>query len=97
MAGEKILIVDDDADMRELIKLYMKDNGFQVVSAVDGIEALDIVKQETLDLIILDVMMPRLDGFELCQEIKTFTDIPIIFLSSKQDDMDKILGLGGRC
>ncbi|QGH36726.1 response regulator [Gracilibacillus salitolerans] len=94
MASEKILIVDDDADMRTILELYMKENGYQVLSAADGLEALARVEQEAPDLIILDVMMPKLDGYELCQEIKKIIDIPIIFLSSKQDDMDKILGLG---
>ncbi|MGP4039155.1 response regulator transcription factor [Gracilibacillus sp. D59] len=94
MASEKILIVDDDADMRTILELYMKENGYQVLEAEDGVDALTMVEQESPDLIILDVMMPRLDGYELCQEIKKMTDIPVIFLSSKQDDMDKILGLG---
>ncbi|SFL71405.1 DNA-binding response regulator, OmpR family, contains REC and winged-helix (wHTH) domain [Gracilibacillus orientalis] len=94
MASEKILIVDDDADMRTILELYLKENGYQVLAAEDGVAALTMVEKESPDLIILDVIMPRLDGFELCQEIKKIIDIPIIFLSSKQDDMDKILGLG---
>ncbi|WP_193568289.1 response regulator transcription factor [Gracilibacillus saliphilus] len=94
VASEKILIVDDDADMRNILELYLTENGYQVLSAEDGLEALAMVERETPDLIILDVMMPKLDGYELCQEIKKIIDIPIIFLSSKQDDMDKILGLG---
>ncbi|WP_194287328.1 response regulator transcription factor [Gracilibacillus oryzae] len=93
MASETILIVDDDQDIRSLIELYMKSNGYNVLVASDGIEALAMVEQQLPDLIILDVMMPRLDGYELCQELKKITDIPIIFLSSKNDDMDKILAL----
>ncbi|MGN8646139.1 response regulator transcription factor [Gracilibacillus sp. HCP3S3_G5_1] len=94
LASEKILIVDDDADMRNILELYLKENSYQVLSAEDGVEALKIIRQNAPDLIILDVVMPKLDGYELCQEIKKIIDIPIIFLSSKQDDMDKILGLG---
>ncbi|SES16048.1 DNA-binding response regulator, OmpR family, contains REC and winged-helix (wHTH) domain [Gracilibacillus ureilyticus] len=93
MASEKILIVDDDEDIRRLLELYMTSNGYHILLAEDGMEALTIVEQELPDLIILDVMMPKLDGYELCQELKKITDIPIIFLSSKQEDMDKILAL----
>ncbi len=94
MASETILIVDDDIDMRTILELYMKEQGYRVLSAGDGLEALTVVEKGLPDLILLDVMMPNLDGFEFCQELRKITDIPIIFLSSKQDDMDKILGLG---
>ncbi|MFC4402452.1 response regulator transcription factor [Gracilibacillus xinjiangensis] len=94
MASERILIVDDDPDIRTLLELYIKENGYQVLIAEDGIDALTIVRKTLPDLIMLDVMMPRLDGYELCQELRKTTDIPILFLSSKQDDIDKILALG---
>ncbi|UOQ49888.1 response regulator transcription factor [Gracilibacillus caseinilyticus] len=94
MAGEKILIADDDHDIQIIISMYMKENGYQVLTAADGIEALQIVEKETPDLIILDVMMPKLDGYELCQALQKITDVPILFFSSKHEDVDKILGLG---
>lgn len=94
MANEKILIVDDDPDMREVLQLYMEKNGFRVCTAIDGFSALQMVEQENPELIILDVMMPRLDGFELCQYIRRKTDVPVLFFTSKNDDIDQIMGLG---
>lgn len=94
MANEKILLVDDDPDMLEVMTLYLKNNAFQTVTAEDGYRAIAIVEKEEPELIILDVKMPDLDGFELCQIIRKKTDAPILFLSSKTGDMDKIIGLG---
>lgn len=94
MANEKILIVDDDPDMLELVALYMRKNGYDVLIAEDGFKAIAVVEKEEPELIILDVTMPHLDGFELCQIIRRQTDVPILFLSSREDDIDKILGLG---
>ncbi|MDL4839069.1 response regulator transcription factor [Aquibacillus rhizosphaerae] len=94
MASEKILLVDDDLDMTKILELYMKNNGYVVYTANDGLDAFSIIEHTPPDLIILDVMMPNLDGFELCQLIRKKTDVPILFLSSKEDDMDTILGLG---
>ncbi|MEC5423107.1 response regulator transcription factor [Virgibacillus sp. C22-A2] len=94
MASEKILLVDDDFDMREVVKLYLEKNGYTVYTAEGGVQAMNIVGEVNPELIVLDVMMPHLDGFELCQIIRKQTDVPILFLSSKDEDMDKILGLG---
>lgn len=94
VAGEKVLVADDDEDIRHVIEMYLKKDGYRVVMAVDGTTALDCVKTDSPDLIILDVIMPGLDGFEVCQAIRKETDVPILFLSAKESDMDKILGLG---
>lgn len=94
MANEKILLVDDDPDMLEVVALYLTKNGYRVLIADDGFKAITVVEQEEPELIILDVTMPDLDGFELCQIIRRKTEVPILFLSSRDDDMDKIMGLG---
>lgn len=94
MANETILVVDDDLDMQEVLSLYLKKNGFIVFTADDGFSALSIVEEHVPDLIILDVMMPNLDGFELCQYIRRKTNVPILFFSSMVEDADKVLGLG---
>ncbi|WP_226037826.1 response regulator transcription factor [Aquibacillus saliphilus] len=94
MASEQILLVDDDKDMRDLLELFLKKNGFTVFATWDGIEAIDIVDKNEIDLIILDIMMPNLDGFELCQIIRKKTEVPILFFSSKNEDIDEIVGLG---
>lgn len=94
MANEKILLVDDDRDMQAVLRLYLEKDGFTVFTATDSFSALSIVEDEVPELIILDVMMPNLDGFELCQYMRRVTDVPILFFSSKVDDADKVLGLG---
>lgn len=94
IAGETILIVDDDEDIRELVEMYLRKNNFRVITAADGTAVLDLITTDHPDLIILDVLMPGLDGFEVCQAIRKETDVPILFLSAKESDIDKILGLG---
>ncbi|SET05763.1 DNA-binding response regulator, OmpR family, contains REC and winged-helix (wHTH) domain [Oceanobacillus limi] len=94
MASEVILLVDDDPDMREILRVYLQKNGYKVILAKDGIEAIEVLELHHPDLIILDVVMPKLDGFEVCQHIRKKSEVPILFLSSKEEDMDKILGLG---
>lgn len=89
----KILIVDDDKEIRRLVEIYLKNEGFDTIMAADGIEALDALKRETIDLMILDVMMPRMDGIEACIKVREEYAIPIIMLSAKAEDMDKIMGL----
>jgi len=97
MALEKILIVEDDDGTRSLLGLYLENRGYDVKEAIDGEEALSIVADESLQLIILDIEMPGIDGFEVCQKIREHSDIPIIFISSRRDVMDKIkcFELGG--
>ncbi|MDU7967687.1 MAG: response regulator transcription factor [Paeniclostridium sordellii] len=89
----KILIVDDDNEIRNLLEIYLSNEGFNIVKASDGQEALDIVEKEDIRLIVLDVMMPKLDGIEVCKRIRQKLNIPILMLSAKSEDMDKIQGL----
>ena len=90
---ERILIVDDEKEIRDLIEIYLKGEGYNTVKAVDGEEALEILKKEEIDLIILDIMMPKLNGIEACMKIREEREMPIIMLSAKSEDTDKILGL----
>ncbi|BBI31397.1 response regulator transcription factor [Cohnella abietis] len=88
-----ILIVDDDSEIRDVIHIYLRNEGFRVLEAENGYQALDIVKADSVQLVILDVMMPELDGIKACLKIRETTNIPIIMLSAKQEDIDKITGL----
>ena len=88
-----ILVVEDEGDIRELIKISLEDEGYNVIPACDGLEAMDILKKKDMDLVILDVMMPRLDGFNLLRKIREFSTIPVIFLTARTNEMDKVLGL----
>lgn len=88
----RILIADDEADIREVVKVYGELNGYEVDEAADGIEALEKTKENTYDLIILDVMMPRLDGFSTCRKIKDESNIPVIMLSARTEEYDKLFG-----
>ncbi len=93
MAGERVLVIDDETDISKLIDLYLTKNSFQVTRAKSGAEALELVNTQNPDLIILDILLPDTDGIALCQELRKITESPILFLSCKNDDMDKILGL----
>ena len=93
MAGEKILIIDDEHDILRLLSLYLKDERYQVTTAESGRQALKLARQEKPDLIILDIFLPDMDGIEICQELRNYTNVPILFLSCKSDDIDKIVGL----
>jgi DNA-binding response OmpR family regulator len=93
LAGETILIVDDDEDIREILKLYLKKENYQVISAGDGNQAVTYALTANPDLIILDMMLPGLDGIEICQEIRKQLTTPIIFLSCKSTPVEKSLGL----
>ena len=88
-----ILVVDDEKDIREIIEIYLINEGFNIVLACDGIEALEKLRKEDIDLIILDIMMPKLDGIRTCIKIREEKKMPIIMLSAKSEDSDKILGL----
>lgn len=90
----KILIADDEADIRNLIKISLEENGYTVLSAQNGKEALDLLLSEDIHLAILDVMMPVMDGFNLLHKIREYNTIPVIMLTARTDDMDKVLGLG---
>lgn len=93
MDKEKILIVDDEKEIRDLIDIYLRNEGYDTLKASDGIEALNILNSNDVQLIILDVMMPKLDGIHACMKIREEKNTPIIMLSAKSEDMDKIMGL----
>ena len=88
----KILVVDDEFRIREIIKKYANFEGHKVTEAVDGMSAIEICNKETFDIIIMDVMMPELDGFSACKEIRKFKSTPIIMLSARGEEYDKIHG-----
>jgi len=88
----KLLIVDDEEKIREVIREYAEFNNYQVIEACDGMEAVSLCKTETPDLIIMDIMMPRLDGFSACKEIRKIKDIPTIMLSARGEEYDKLFG-----
>lgn len=89
-----ILVADDENDIRNLVKISLEENGYTVVTAENGKQALDIIQTQTIHLAILDVMMPVLDGFNLLRKIREKSTIPVIFLTARTNDMDKVLGLG---
>ena len=88
-----ILIVDDEKEIRDLVDIYLKSDGYDTMQACDGLEAINLIKENNVDLIILDVMMPNLNGVEACLKIREMKEMPIIMLSAKSEDIDKILGL----
>lgn len=90
---QTILVVDDDKSIAELLRDFLENDGFHVETAYDAIQALAVVKQGTIHCIILDIMMPGMNGFELCRQIRTESNVPILFLSARSDDVDKIRGL----
>lgn len=92
-AMPKILLIDDDPHIRDLVRFALAREGFAVVEAGDGARGLVLVRSEEPDLILLDVMMPELDGTEVCRQLRRDSRIPIIFLSSRDDEIDRVLGL----
>lgn len=93
MSGERVLIVDDEPEISELLSLYLTKEGYEVATAIDGRQAMESVNNQKADLIILDVLLPGLDGIEVCTDLRKITDVPIIFLSCRGDDIDKVMGL----
>ncbi|PHG77441.1 response regulator transcription factor [Bacillus wiedmannii] len=93
MSKGTILIVDDEKEIRKLITIYLKNEGYEVLQAGDGEEGLEIVKRRGVHLIVLDIMMPKIDGIHMCMKVREIAEMPIIMLSAKTQDMDKILGL----
>ncbi|MCM0650856.1 response regulator transcription factor [Clostridium swellfunianum] len=89
---EKILIVDDEERMRKLIAAYLHKEGYETFEAENGVQALNMFKSQSFHLIILDVMMPIMDGWSTCREIRKTSDVPIIFLTAKGEDEDKLIG-----
>ena len=93
MASKKILVIEDDYNIYDLISIYLKKEGYDVLGAQDGEKGLSIFREEAPDLVILDIMLPKMDGWDLCREIKKISDIPIIMLTAKGETFDKVLGL----
>jgi len=93
MANNKVLIVDDDAHIAELIKLYLEKEEYKTTVASNGMMALKLFKEEAPSIVILDVMMPEMDGWQVCREIRRISNIPIIMLTAKGETFDKVLGL----
>ncbi|ACM60554.1 DNA-binding response OmpR family regulator [Caldicellulosiruptor bescii] len=89
----KILIIDDDVKICEVIKLYLEKEGFEVVVAHNGMDGIAMFKNEMPDLVILDIMLPKKDGYEVCRELRKISNIPIIMLTAKGETFDKVLGL----
>ena len=93
MNEDLVLVVDDDKNIRELITIILKNQNINVICASDGLEALELIKNNKIDLIILDVMMPKMNGIVTCMNIRKELKMPIIILSAKVDEADQILGL----
>ncbi|MBC2675448.1 response regulator transcription factor [Listeria booriae] len=88
----RILMVDDDSNIRELVTIFLEKEGFTVFNAQDGVDALSVLEKTTVDLAVIDIMMPNMDGWELCSAIKSFQEIPVIFLTARGEIEQKIKG-----
>jgi two-component system alkaline phosphatase synthesis response regulator PhoP/two-component system response regulator ResD len=93
MGSDLILLVDDERNIIDLASMYLKQEGFQVISAGDGLTALEKVERDNPALVVLDLMLPKLDGWEVCKRIRAVSDLPILMLTARDDDIDKIVGL----
>ena len=93
MAGKRVLVVDDDVKTVELVKLYLNRDGYRVLTAYDGIEALRLAREGRPDLIVLDLMLPGMNGLEVCRTLRKESDVPIIMLTAMTTDQDKLNGL----
>jgi DNA-binding response OmpR family regulator len=89
-----ILIIDDQPEIRELLSLYLEKDGFQIIEAGDGQQAIEIIERQQIDLVLVDLMMPIIDGYQFIKIVRETLAIPIIIISAKNEDYDKILGLG---
>jgi two-component system alkaline phosphatase synthesis response regulator PhoP len=94
MASKKVLVVDDDVKTVELVKLYLNRDGYRVLTSYDGVNALSLARESRPDLIVLDLMLPGMDGLEVCRTIRSESDVPIIMLTARTTDEDKLTGLG---
>ena len=93
MSNERILVVDDEANIVDLVTLYLEREGFRVDSAFDGATALDMIREDEPALVVLDIMLPEVDGFEVCRQTRANSEVPIIMLTARDEDIDKIVGL----
>ena len=91
--SRKVLVVDDEKLIVKGVRFSLEQDGMEVDCAYDGEEALEKIKNNIYDIVLLDIMLPKMDGFEVCQQVREFSDVPILMLTAKGDDMDKILGL----
>lgn len=90
---QKVMVIDDDVNICELIRLYLEKDGYEVITAHNGIKAVEVFKDTTPNIVILDIMLPGLDGWQVCREIRKVSGIPIIMLTAKGETFDKVLGL----
>ena len=93
MEMNHVLIVEDDKEIREGVEIYLKSQGYVVFQAADGVEGLEVIEKEEIHLAIVDVMMPRMDGIQMTVKLREKYDFPVIFLSAKSEEVDKIMGL----
>ncbi len=93
MSSGRVLVVDDEANILELCRLYLERDGYEVLEARDGEAALALAAEKNPDLVILDLMLPKLDGYEVCRRLRGESDVPIIMLTARDEDVDKIVGL----
>lgn len=93
MKGKRIYVVDDELNIRELIKTYLQKEGYEVMDFADGASAYECFLKTPADMLIIDIMMPGMDGYSLCREIRKNSDVPIIMVSAKDEEIDRILGL----
>lgn len=91
--SRKVLVVDDEKLIVKGVRFSLEQDGMEVDCAYDGEEALEKIRNNEYDIVLLDIMLPKLDGFQVCQQVREFSDVPILMLTAKGDDMDKILGL----
>ena len=93
MEMNHVLVVEDDKEIREGVEIYLKSQGYEVFQAADGVEGLEVIEKEDIHLAILDIMMPRMDGISMVVKLREKYDFPVIFLSAKSEEVDKIMGL----
>lgn len=93
MAGKRILVVDDEKKIVDIVKAYLEREGYQVIAAYDGEAALDLAHRQPLDLIVLDLMLPEISGWDVCRTLRKDSDVPIIMLTARDETTDKIVGL----
>lgn len=93
MEAKRVMVVEDEADLAALISDYLRHHGYQAISVSDGHEALEIIRRQPPDFLVLDLMLPGLDGLSLCQEVRRFSQLPILILTAKVEEIDRLLGL----
>lgn len=88
-----ILVVEDEEAISDILQFHLEKAGYQVIAAADGEEAIHVAREQSMDLVLLDVMLPKKDGYEVCREIRQFSQVPIIMLTARDSEVDKVLGL----